>query len=68
MTISQMPAAIVKVVGEGPTPGHGEIAANPKPDPSMSKISENAIAVAAPAQIADQATSGLPASAWVSAP
>ena len=35
VTMSQIPAAIVKVVGVAPTPGQGDTPASPKPDPTL---------------------------------
>ncbi|MGA2777459.1 MAG: hypothetical protein ABSF94_07870 [Steroidobacteraceae bacterium] len=47
-----MAAVTVKVVADTPRLGHGEIDANPSPDPKASKIEEADAATTAPAAIA----------------
>ena len=56
MTISHTPAAIVKVVGAAPTPGHGDTDAKPNAEPIATRISVNATAAMVPAKIADHDT------------
>jgi hypothetical protein len=55
MTISQIPAAIVKVLVEMPKAGQGEIDARPNPDPSTRSTSVMAAAATAPPRIAGHA-------------
>jgi hypothetical protein len=53
-TISQTPAAIVKVAAEAPKPGHGLIVDSPTPVPSATKITVVAAAATAPPRMAPQ--------------
>lgn len=59
MTINQIPAPIVNVVGLTPSPGQGETEAKPNAEPMTNSVSETPIAVAVPAQIADHETAEL---------
>jgi hypothetical protein len=56
VTISQIAAATVNVVGETPLSDHGETDAMPTPDPSARSIRDVAAATAAPQKIAGHET------------
>ncbi len=58
---------MLKVAGEAPLPGQGEIIARPSPDPSASRISEADAMTKAPAMIAGQETADTTASIVVPA-
>jgi hypothetical protein len=62
---SQIAIMSVKLAADIPSLLHGEMDANPKPDPSATSSSEAAEATAAPAQIAGHATAEVDASAVV---
>jgi len=50
----------LKVVADTPWPGHGDIAANPRPAPNTKRIKETAAATKAPAMMAGQEAADLP--------
>ena len=60
VTMSQMAVVTVNVVADTPRPGHGDISANPRPDPNASKISDTETATNAPAMIAAHEAADLP--------
>jgi hypothetical protein len=54
--MSHIAPEIAKVAADAPRFGHGDIAANPSPEPKANSRMENAMAATAPARIAPQET------------
>jgi hypothetical protein len=56
VTMSQIAELTTKVAGDTPCPRHGDMAANPNPDPNVKSTRDIAAATKAPAIMADQDT------------